>query len=315
MTKRFYLTTLLLISVMLLGCDQSNQEPSSILPSFVQQQSASLVITQGPLQMEILPNFAGRVSAFKLADHNVLVPIRDLNKPQHWGSVLWSSPQSEWVWPPIDVLDNHPYALSVSENSVVLTSDLDPNSGYQFSKSYSLSGQHGIAITYRIFNRSTKHKRVGALEVTRLPAEGDVFFPHGETDPTSGIFYPLDVKQMDGLSWYHYDEAKIRNDHHKLMEDGKEGWVAYSNKGYLLVKEFTDNPPDVIVDGEREVEIFAHVNHTFIEMKQQSAAADLAPGEHLEWTVIWRLVKLPPDLAQNAEPRLMADFVRELLQQ
>jgi hypothetical protein len=115
------------------------------------------------------------------------------------------------------------------------------------------------------------------------------------------------------LSWYHYDGLKIRNDHHKGMQDGSEGWVAYANKGYVLVKEFADNPPSLFAEDEREIEIFAHMDHTFIEMKQQSAAVDLAPGEHFEWEVLWRAAELPDTLRKRPEPEAMANFVRHLL--
>ncbi|MDF3013054.1 MAG: hypothetical protein K0Q78_1258, partial [Cellvibrio sp.] len=50
-----------------------------------------------------------------------------------------------------------------------------------------------------------------------------------------------------------------------------------------------------------------------IEMKQQGASVALAPGEHLEWTVIWHVKKLPDDLAQNPEPSALATYVRSLL--
>lgn len=312
MIKRFYLITLALAAVILQGCDQTRQESVNTLPAFARMEASRLVLTQGALRMEVLPACAGRIGSFRYDGHEILIPVGDLDKSKDWGTVLWSSPQAEWNWPPIDVLDNKPYTLSVSEDKVVLTSDLDPKTGYQFSKSYSLA-DNAIAVTYRIFNRSTVGKKVGALEVTRLPAAGSVFFPHGNTEPTSGIFYPLAVQEVDGLTWFTYAGDKIRNDHHKIMEDGKEGWVAYTNKGYVLVKEFADNPPEVIADGEREIEVFAHVDHTFVEMKQQSAAAQLAPGEHLEWTVIWRLAKLPADLQQSPQPKAMADFVRRML--
>jgi len=85
------------------------------------------------------------------------------------------------------------------------------------------------------------------------------------------------------------------------MQDGKEGWFAYVDKGYLLVKQFSDNAPEAIAAGEREIEIFAHVEHIFIEMKQQGASVALAPGEYLEWKVIWHVKKLPDELAQNPD--------------
>ncbi|MCE3251082.1 MAG: hypothetical protein K0Q67_92 [Cellvibrio sp.] len=311
MSKRYSLIAFLAISLALFGCGKSRQAEQ--LPVFCKQDGSRLYIKQGNISMEIMPKVAGRVSSLKYDGHEILVAINDPDKITDWGTVFWSSPQSEWSWPPVDTLDSKPYTLGSNEDRLVLTSDIDKKTGYQFTKTYLPAGDDRIAVTYRITNHSDHEKNVAPLEVTRLPPSGDLFYPRGDTDPISGIFYPLDVQNINELTWYQYDAKKIRTDHHKVMQDGKEGWVAYTDKGYLLVKEFTDNPPAAIAPGEREIELFTHVEHIFIEMKQQGASVALAPGEHLEWTVIWHVKKLPDDLAQNPEPSALATYVRSLL--
>ncbi|HSC67230.1 MAG TPA: YidC/Oxa1 family insertase periplasmic-domain containing protein [Cellvibrio sp.] len=311
MSKRCSLIAFLAISVALFGCGKSQQVEQ--LPVFCKQDGAHLYIKQGKLQMEIMPKVGARVSSLKYDGHELLVAISDLDKITDWGTVFWSSPQSEWNWPPVDTLDSKPYVLSSDNDRLVLTSGVDIKTGYQFTKTYMPSGDDRIAVTYRITNHSDHEKNVAPLEVTRLPPSGSLFYPSGDTDPISGIFYPLDVQRIDDLTWYEYDAKKIRTDHHKVMQDGKEGWVAYTDKGYLLVKEFTDNPPAAIAEGEREIELFTHVEHIFIEMKQQGASVALAPGEHLDWTVVWHVKKLPDDLASNSDPDVLADYVRSLL--
>ncbi len=311
MSKRYSLIAFLAIFLALFGCGKSRQAEQ--LPVFCKQDGSRLYIKQGKISMEIMPKVGARVSSLKYDGHEILVTIADLDKITDWGTVFWSSPQSEWNWPPIDTLDSKPYTLGANEDRLVLTSGVDKKTGYQFTKTYLPTGDDRIAVTYRITNHSDHEKNVAPLEVTRLPPSGDLFYPRGDTDPISGIFYPLDIQTLDDLTWYQYDAKKIRTDHHKVMQDGKEGWVAYIDKGYLLVKEFTDNPPAAIAAGEREIEIFTHVEHIFIEMKQQGASVALAPGEHLEWTVIWHVKKLPDDLAQNPEPHALATYVRSLL--
>lgn len=314
MSKRCSLIVLLTTILVLSGCGKPSQEAVNILPAFAKQDGKRLLITHGNLQLEILPAYAGRISSLKCDNHEILLVLPDMNRRvKDWGTVLWSSPQEEWGWPPIDVLDNKPYTLTTTVDQVVLTSEPDKKTGYQFSKSYGLHGDNAFAITYRIYNRSKVEKKVAALEVTRLPPAGDVFFPHGELEPTSGIFYLLDVKRIDELTWYHYNPKKIHTDHHKIMLDGKEGWVAYTNKGYLFVKQFADLPPSEIAEGEREVEVFGHMDHTFIEMKTQGKIETLQPGEHVEWTIIWHAKKLPADLATSLEPHAMANYARDIL--
>jgi len=311
MSKRYSLIACLAICLALFGCGKSQQ--ANQLPVFCKQDGARLYIKQGKLQMEIMPKVGGRVSSLKYDGHELLVAIADLDKITDWGTVLWSSPQSEWGWPPVDTLDSKPYSLGTEQDRLVLTSDIDKKTGYQFTKTYVPTGDGRIAVTYRITNHGDQEKVVAPLEVTRLPPSGSLFYPRGDTDPISGIFYPLDVQVIDELAWYQYDAKKIRTDHHKVMQDGKEGWVAYVDKGYLLVKEFADNPPDAIATGEREIEFFAHVELIFIEMKQQGASVALAPGEHLDWTVVWHVKKLPDDLIKNPEPKALATYVRSLL--
>lgn len=270
------------------------------------------MLSQGDMRLTITPQIAARVVSLKVGDHEIMYQA-PLDRHPHWGTVLWSSPQAEWGWPPVQVLDSQPYGLQVHKNSLEFISAIDSRLGYQFSKTYQLAGDNAFAVTYKIYNRGTQTKRVGALEVTRYPAEGEMLFPQGETTPVSGIFYPLKIQMDKGLVWFAYDPKAIRKDHHKVMMDGKEGWVAYRDRGYMVIKQFADSPPEAIAEGEREIELFAHMDHTFIEVKQQSAAETLAPGQFLTWTVIWRALKLPKNLQDDVPPEALADFVRAQL--
>jgi hypothetical protein len=206
MSKRYSLIAFLAMSMALFGCGKSNQAEQ--LPVFCKQDGSRLYIKQGNISMEIMPKVAGRVSSLKYDGHEILVAISDLDKITDWGTVFWSSPQSEWSWPPIDILDSKPYTLGSHEDRLELTSGIDKKTGYQFTKTYIPSGDDRISVTYRITNHSDDEKNVAPLEVTRLPPSGDLFYPRGDTDPISGIFYPLDVQNIDELTWYHYDAKK-----------------------------------------------------------------------------------------------------------
>lgn len=313
MSNRYSLIACLaMVLVTIAGCGKGTEEVKD-LPYFCQQDGSRLLIEQGKVRLEIMPKIGGRISSLKYDGHELLVPIVDIDKVTDWGTVLWSSPQSDWGWPPIDVLDNKPYQLSTHEDSVVLTSQIDQHTGYQFTKTYRPDGEDRIAVTYRITNHSGKTKEVAPIEVTRLPSSGSLFFPGGEGDISNGLFYPLDVHRIDDLTWFDYDGKKIRTDHHKMMQDGKEGWLAYVDKGHLLVKSFPDSPAGTTAKGEEEIEIFAHVAHVFIEMKQQTSLVTLAPGDSLDWTVVWHVKKLPENLLKEPSPQALAGYVRSLL--
>ncbi|HEY8941831.1 MAG TPA: DUF4380 domain-containing protein, partial [Cellvibrio sp.] len=117
MYKRYSLIALLSLCVAFVGCGKDNQDLSE-LPAFCKQEKGKLYLKQGSLRMEIMPDVAGRVSSLKYDGHEILVPIVDFDKNTDWGTVLWSSPQAEWQWPPIDVLDSKPYKLSVKGDRV-----------------------------------------------------------------------------------------------------------------------------------------------------------------------------------------------------
>lgn len=309
------LMVVLVLSGFLFACDssQKNAVNANDLPPFVSHKGNVYTITQGHTQLEISANVAGRIRSLKIDGLEMLFTADKTNN-LIWGNVFWSSPQSEWNWPPIEVLDSEPYSASLAENRVVFTSKIDTETGYQFVKSYGLDAEKNcISIVYSIYNHSTVEKNVAGWEVTRFRPNGMAFFPQGNTDSNSGIFYPLAVEHLGDITWAKYQPENILQNHHKLMTDGKEGWVAYASGGKLLVKEFTDVPVELIVSGEGEIELFANAEKTFWEIDQQSVMTKLAPGEHVDWEVRWHTRTLPASLSATLGSDDLVSYVRGIL--
>lgn len=311
MTTRYLLCTLLTTSMFLYGCKRPCQDVCDALPEYITATEQGLILTNGKLHVEVTPSIAGRIASVKYDQHELMIPT-DYSPYRAWGTTLWPSPQAEWAWPPIKTLDVKPYTLSVQKDAIVLTSKQDTKTGYQVIKKYRLQGQ-GIEINYRLYNHSDKVKKVAAMEVTRFLPEGELLFPRGQSKTGNGIFYPLAVHEHKDLLWYTFDAKKIRDDHHKLMMDASEGWVAYRNQGYVLIKQFEDSPPEAILEGQGEVEIFVHNDRSFLELKIQSAAATLEPGKYLDWTVTWYVEKLPATLAHTQDIDSVAEHVRSVV--
>jgi hypothetical protein len=302
------------LSCALLACDGRNNSLSSTsLPGFVTQKGNVFTITQGQTRLDINANIAGRISSLKIDGTEMLLTESETNN-SIWGNVFWSSPQSEWNWPPIEILDSKPYSLSVANNRIVFTSKVDPITGYQFVKSYGVNlEKQCVSIIYSIYNHSAVEKNVAGWEVTRFGPKGMAFFPQGNTESTSGIFYPLSVEHIGDITWANYDVSKLTQNHHKLMTDGKEGWIAYANAGKLLVKEFADVPVELIISGEGEIELFANVEKTFWEIDQQGVMTKLAPGEHVEWEVRWHTRTLPASVPAALGSDDLVNYVRGVL--
>lgn len=305
---------LLALSCVLAACDsRSNSLGLNNLPAFVTQKGNVYTITQGQTRLEISANIAGRINSLKIDGAEMLLTADKTNN-LIWGSVFWSSPQSEWSWPPIEILDSAPYKVSLADNRILFTSKIDPITGYQFIKSYGVNTERQcISILYSIYNHSTVEKNVAGWEVTRFGAQGMAFFPQGNTESASGIFYPLAVEHIGDITWANYDATKLTQNHHKLMTDGKEGWIAYTHAGKLLVKEFADVPVELIVSGEGEIELFANVEKTFWEIDQQGVMTKLAPGEHLDWEVLWHTRTLPASVPATLGSDELVNYVRGVL--
>lgn len=300
------------------ACDHSKESLSVEVntqtpPSFIEQQGDQFKIVADDIVMSLKPMIGGRIASLKLGD----VELLQTYDPHHnflWGSVLWSSPQNEWIWPPVEVLDSKPYQVTVEDDALLLSSAIDEKTGYQFLKRHSLvTGASAIRLTYSIVNHSADIKQVAPWEVTRFPIGGTTLFPKGERDFDSGIFYALPVETLNNIVWHKYDEKRLQNDHHKLMTDGKEGWLAYVINGYLVVKQFDDVPDNLIAKNEGEIELFANAEKTCMELEHQGPLTELHPGEELTWEVIWHVKKLPESLSTEVGSEALVEYIRKLL--
>jgi hypothetical protein len=314
MKLSYQLIVVMVLSSVLFACD-SRKSAMNIndLPEFITQKGNVYTLVQGQTRLEVSASIAGRISSLKIDGEEMLLTA-DKAGNAIWGSTFWSSPQSEWSWPPIDILDGAPYEVSVAGNRILFTSKTDPETGYQFVKSYGVNAEKKcISIIYSIYNHSQVEKNVAGWEVTRLRPTGMAFFPQGNTESSSGIFYPLAVEHISDVTWANYQPEQLLQNHHKLMTDGKEGWVAYTNAGKILIKEFADVPVELIVSGEGEIELFANVEKTFWEIDQQGVMTKLAPGEHLDWEVRWHARSLPATIPAKLGSAELVNFVRGVL--
>lgn len=312
---------LLLLICFIAACDRTGSGLSFKLdetcPDFIRQEGDIFIIKHGKLRMQLTPMIGGRVASLKYDAHEILL-TPEQSKTLLWGSVLWSSPQDDWGWPPMETLDSKPYRVSVGDNDLVFTSEIDTKTGYQFVKRYSVVPDiEALRLGYRIYNHNDEAKSVAAWEVTRVPAAGTTIFPKGFTDFDASIFYPLPTETIDNIVWFPYDRSKLEDDHHKLMTDGQEGWMAYTREGYLFVKQFADVPVELIAPGEGEIELYTntHADKGYLEIEQQGGITVLQPGEYLEWEVIWHVKKLPEDISAEVGSADLVTYIRKLVRQ
>jgi hypothetical protein len=240
-------------------------------------------IAVGQTTMTIDATRGGKILSYKLGDAEVLNQGR---MPNSFGSTFWTSPQSEWNWPPVAEYDSKPFQAEIVGDKLVLTGEKS-RFGYSVRKEFTaVPKKDAISITYTIVNESGETRQVAPWEISRVPNDGVLFFVAPAVEPANNMVgLPFEFTQ--GAAWYVMDEAR---ENRKINADGR-GWLAYCAKGLLFVKKFQDLKVGQAAPAEAEIQAYANPGKTFVEIEEQGAYTTLAPGASVSWTVRWSVVK------------------------
>ena len=232
--------------------------------------------------MTIDASRGGKIVSYKYQDQEVLSQSRF---PNSFGSTFWTSPQSDWNWPPVREYDSMAYEADPESDSLVLTGQKSERFGMRIRKSFTADEKTGaITITYTIINESGQTRQVAPWEITRVPNGGMVFFQAKETVPANRM-KGLPFTFEKGAAWFVMDEDRANR---KINADGK-GWLAFCDKGLMFVKKFQDLDPSQPAPAEAEIQIYANPGKTYVEIEEQGAYTKLEPGDELSWSVTWYL--------------------------
>jgi len=266
------------------------------------------VLGAADVTLEVDPSVGGRITALRFGGRNLLTaPEVD---PGNYGSTFWTSPQSQWGWPPVAEIDSAPYDAAIEGAALVLLGPVSPALGVAVEKRFRVDAAHGaFVLEYRIHNRAAAATRLAPWEITRVAPGGLTFYPSG-----TGVFPPsnLQVREAGGVTWFAYDPALITADQ-KLFADGAEGWIAHVDRDALFVKAFEVVPRAAHAPGEAQLEIYANPGHTYIEIEQQGAYASIAPGASLSWRVDWMVRRLASTVPRAAGSAELVAFARGLV--
>jgi hypothetical protein len=259
--------------------------------------------------LEVDPALGGRVTALRASGRDLLTGT-DLDAG-NFGSTFWTSPQSQWGWPPVPEIDHAPYRVAVDGGVIVMHGEVSPALGVAVEKRFSADGERGcFALTYGIVNHGAAPVQMAPWEITRLRTGGLTFFPTG-----AGWYPPsnLAVRDDGEITWFAYD-ATVITDHQKLFADAKEGWIAHVDGDAILVKTFAVVARERQAPGEALVELYATPALTYIEVEEQGPFETIPPGGTLPWRVDWYVRQLPAGLvgAASGSAALVA-FVRALV--
>ncbi len=264
-------------------------------------------IKAGNSTMKVSAN-GGRILSYKMG---AIELITSEQQHENFGSTLWTAPQSNWGWPPYPVLDSDEYQVEKLGDTLKMMSAADDKSGLQFEKRWFPLGKNAIQIEYKIRNISSQEKAVGAWEVTRVPCGGIALFPNGGQGNIPISSLKLSLKQK-GINWIRINKNKIMA-HEKLFSTASEGWLAYTMKGLLFIKQFPDTKPKAYSPEQGEVEIYIDKEKSYAELENHGPYLRLQAGESLSYVVNWHLVQIPPAVNGEKGNIKLAAYCRNLM--
>jgi len=239
-------------------------------------------VSNGEVTMVIDAAHGAKILSFKLGNDEVLNQGTIENS---FGSTFWTSPQKEWEWPPVPEYDSKPFKAEIAGDKLVLTGEKS-SFGYSIRKQFTAGDKpNTISVTYTIVNESGEVRKVAPWEISRVPNDdGIVFFEGNAVEPGNGMGL-LPFQFQFGGAWFVMDED---NDHRKINADGR-GWLACCSRGLLFVKKFQDLTPEQPAPGEAEIQAYANIGKTFVEIEEQGEYTTLQPGASLDYTVRWNV--------------------------
>ncbi len=248
-------------------------------------------LSVGHVTLTVDAQKGGKIVSYRYDDKEILSQTKI---PNSFGSTFWTSPQSEWNWPPVPEYDTKPFNAEVAGDKLILTGEKSKRFGYRVRKELTTDKKdNAIVITYTIINESGETRKVAPWEISRVPNGGILFFDAKEVTPANNMETMPFVYEKKA-AWYTLDESRKNR---KINADGK-GWLAFCDNGLLFVKKFPDLKPAEPAPAEAEIQIYVNTGKTFVEIEEQGAYTTLNAGEELSWTVRWYLE--PTDLP--AEP-------------
>lgn len=268
------------------------------------------VFRAGELTLAVDPSIGGRVTQLSLGGTNVLtgpevVANGEGSLPNMFGSTFWTSPQSDWGWPPEEAIDRAPHRARLDGPVLELVSEPGATTGYAVTKRIWMdAAREQVTLEYVLENRRATLP-AAPWEISRVPKEGLVFFPaRSPALPPS----TLDSTLLDGVAWL--DIAHAPGLDSKLFQDGSEGWLAYVRRGVAFIKTFEDIARAEQASGEAEIEIFVSGAFDYIEIEQQGRLGLPPRGGSSRWRVGWLLRRLPPDITVSLGDAALVSWVR-----
>ncbi|TVZ39722.1 uncharacterized protein DUF4380 [Alteromonadaceae bacterium 2753L.S.0a.02] len=236
----------------------------------------------------VVSRYGGRITEFSFNGINAL-----LSSGIQTGSTFWPSPQSLWGWPPPATLDAAPYRVLECQKSLLsLESALEESLGITLVKKI-MPVSDGFTVHYSLKNQTHEVVTMAPWEISRV--SGGLTFYESRFAPEK--FSTCGIDRIGDCFWYDYHVTQLTGIP-KIFANNTAGWLANVANGHLFLKTFPQVNSLEVAPMEAEVEIYAHADplNPYVEIEQQGPFKAIMPGMSLNWSVDWRLFKLPRDV-------------------
>ncbi len=257
------------------------------------------------------PRAGARITGFFVGETNLLTgPEVD---PANYGSTFWTSPQSDWQWPPPPEVDHQPYAVLESEEDVLVCCGAPCSKlGVLVTKRFSLSkSKQAFRVEYEICNQTNDILKIAPWEISRVRGGLTVFAAGQPFEEPAPLPKPAVITEQQA-QWFAYDRAAVEQDQ-KWYAHSDEGWLAHLSDGCALIKEFEAIPVQKQAPGESMIEVFASGTRDYIEVEQQGPYVKVGPWKNFAWAVTWKGRSVPSSLNVKAGERRVLDWIRTQL--
>lgn len=283
------------------------------------------------LSFDVLKEKGGLIQAFSLTTRELSSSSIVLNRPnvdQMDGSTFWPSPQAadRWGgtdWPPPPEVDvsasigfsgasatdfSYEAAIDAAAGLLMLTSVLAPRVNMTIKKRFSVDQARGaMVLDYEMINQAEFPASWAPWEITRVAPGGLTFYATG-TQPLQWRQPAFAIQEADGISWFKQNASAPEGG--KLTSDTQAGFIAHTDGQLLLTKCFAKIEASQAAPGEGQIEIFN--GGDYVEVENQGAFEEIAPGKSLRWRVLWFLRRLPPDTKAVAGDQELARFAERM---
>ena len=233
------------------------------------------------------------------------------------GHRLWIAPEAI---PRTFYPDNYPVSYERDDLSVRLSSDKETVSGVIKEIKIHLSrDKNQVRVTHRLTNMNDQSIELCAWGLSMMAQHGRAIIPQEPWGDGDDYLLPArtmalwQYTQMNDPRWTwgnKYIQAKQDPEHpseQKIGVTNKQGWTAYCLKNEILIKKFAFDPKANYIDGGSNHETY--INGQFLEIETLSSNELVAPGESIEHTEYWLLVKLVSDESEESIDRMVLPLV------